>query len=121
VTDPIEQRTVEVTLVLPTGLAPSAAAVLRVRLEDVSVADRPSAVVSSAEVPVPEPTGGGAVEVSLAVPAARIDERDSYSVFAHLDLDGSGDVSVGDALTTQTYPVLTRGAPDRVEVTLTRI
>lgn len=120
-TDPIEERTVEVTALLPAGLAPSGAAVLRVRLENVSVADRPSAVVSSAEVSVPEPTDGGGVEVSLAVPAADIDERDSYSVFAHLDLDGSGDVSAGDALTTQTYPVLTRGAPDRVEVSLVRI
>jgi hypothetical protein len=45
----------------------------------------------------------------------------SYSVHVHVDVSGSGQVEIGDLITTQTYPVLTHGFPDRVEVTLRRV
>jgi hypothetical protein len=42
-------------------------------------------------------------------------------VAAHLDLDGDGKVSPGDQINTQSYPVLTMGNTDRVQIALWQI
>ena len=46
---------------------------------------------------------------------------EDYIVRAHLDLDGSGKVKKGDYITTQAYPVLTRGYGDNVSLQLKKV
>jgi hypothetical protein len=58
------------------------------------------------------------VQLDIEVPEHLIEEASSYTVFCHLDTTGSGEVSVGDALTTQVVPVLTQSAPDQAAVDL---
>ena len=90
---------------------------VRVRLEDVSRADAPARVV--AEAVVREARLAAPVPFALRAPA--VDERARYVVRAHVDVDGDGAVGLGDYVSTQSTPVLTHGAPRRVEVIARRV
>ncbi len=116
-----EVRTVAVSVHLPEGLDLTDASRLRARVEDSSIADRAPDVVARAAQPLGEGVPGSDVRLELEVPAGLVDERSSYTVFLHLDVTGNGEVEAGDALTTQTLPVLTQGAPDEVRAALQRI
>jgi len=117
-TDPTQARSLQVHCELP-GPGPEAPALLRLRVQDVSIADRAATVLVQKDLPV-DPFVA-ALDVTLEVAAGLIDERALYSVFAHLDLGATGEIKTGDALTTQSFPVLTRGEPDEIRITLTRI
>jgi hypothetical protein len=49
------------------------------------------------------------VPFSIDVDDADVDPRAHYVVTAHADLDGDGEVSVGDYVTVESYPLLTWG------------
>lgn len=115
---PDEFRTVKVRLHFPTGAKPPRHARLRIRVEDVSGADRESTVIAEG---TPEPLGGGDSAIQVSVPAGLIDPRSSYSVFIHVDADGSGRITAGDFISPAVHPVLTRGAPDAIEAKLIRV
>jgi hypothetical protein len=55
---------------------------------------------------------------SVEIDDAQVDPRAHYTVAAHADLDGDGAVSVGDYVSTEAYPVLTRGHPNSANVEL---
>ena len=94
---------------------PTPGGMLRVTVEDVSRADAPSVVVAETVIPVHGGLpAGGSVSFSVVVP--NVDARAHYSVRAHLDTTGSGDVTSGDRLSMAAHPVLTGGHPDRVAV-----
>jgi len=86
-------------------------AVLTVRVEDVSRADAPAPVLAETS----EPFGARQVPIafSLNVPSATIDPRFSYAVRATITVDGKLRFT-----TTRSYAVLTRGAPNHVDLML---
>jgi putative lipoprotein len=102
--------TVRGSLSLPDN-APHTAATVRIRVEDVTRADAGSVVVGEQVLHDVSPRG-----LRFEVPVAEIDPNARYVVRVHVDLAGTGRVSSGDLLTTQSVPVLTRGAPDTVTV-----
>ncbi len=114
-------RTVSVGVQLPPEVDLKAGSVLRARVEDSSTADRAPDVVGRTEIPVPEHPEGDEVHLDIEVPAGLVHDGSSYTVFVHLDASGSGSVDVGDALSTQTLPVLTLGSPDDVNVKLRKV
>jgi hypothetical protein len=59
--------------------------------------------------------------VVFCLVALEVDPRARYEVSVLVDLDGDGETSVGDYRNTVSYPVLTRGFPDEVEVRAKRI
>jgi uncharacterized lipoprotein YbaY len=93
-----------------------AGATAYVRVEDVSRVDSAAPVVAEEALtdlsPPPQ-------QVALAV--GDVEPRDDYSVRVHVSLNGSRDVDAGDYVTTQAYPVLTRGATDQTRVRLQRV
>ena len=95
-------------------------ATVRVRLEDVSQADAPSRQVSYLEIPNYSHTPGDE-PLEFTITACSLDPARRYSIRVHLDLDGSGEYSRGDQITTQSYPVTTHGYPNTVEVQLHQI
>jgi len=109
---------VTVVTQVPTDVALTPNAVLRCRVEELNVADQRPIVVGSRTVPV-EPTAGR-LEVTLPVDEG-LDPQSAYGVFLHLDAGGTGAVDVGDAITTETVPVLTHGGAERVDVQLHRV
>lgn len=92
-----------------------APATLHLHLDDVSRADAAATPVAELIVALAAPMPAGA-ELPFAIIAPAIDERDRYAVRVHVDVSGTGEVEVGDLLSTTAYPVLTQGAPDDVTV-----
>jgi putative lipoprotein len=103
-------KTVEGTLIKldRRALPPTARAV--VRLEDVSLMDAPAKIITEQAI---EPAGQVPIAFSLAYDPARIDERMTYAVRGQIFVEGRLVYT-----STTHYPVLTRGAPDRVEILL---
>jgi putative lipoprotein len=103
-------KTVEGTLIKldRRALPPTARAV--VRLEDVSLADAPAKLIAEQTI---EPAGQVPIAFSLAYDPARIDDRMSYAVRGQILVEGRLVYT-----STSHHPVLTRGAPDRVEIML---
>lgn len=95
-------------------------ATLRVKLEEVSRADAPAReisqlVISNCSHSLGEPP------VDFVLSADPIEPSGRYEVRVHLDLDGSGEYAAGDQITTQSYPVLTQGYPDTIQIRLQQI
>jgi len=55
------------------------------------------------------------------VPAERIDERASYTLSAHVRTAGTEGVKPGDLITTESFPVLTRGHADEGTIRVKRV
>lgn len=91
------------------ALPPDAA--IHLTLEDVSRQDAPATYIASQVIP----TLGRQVPIPFALYYASdaIDPRRTYQVRAAIVMDGQRRF-----LTTQAYPVLTRGNPDHIEITL---
>ncbi len=91
-------------------------ATMYVRLEDVGEADAPAKLVSEyvRHGVAFDPRAAEALTFELTGEAP--DAGASYSVRAHIDVDGDGQVSVSDFISTQSYPVLTTVHPSQVSV-----
>ncbi|GAA2469861.1 YbaY family lipoprotein [Terrabacter carboxydivorans] len=85
-------------------------AVLRVSLEDVSLADAPAVVVASAQRPL-RTSDDLAEPVELS---ASLSGRRTYTVRAHVSRTGERQVRVADLLSTSSHPV--RAVPGTVDV-----
>ncbi|WP_321418830.1 protease inhibitor I42 family protein [uncultured Methanomethylovorans sp.] len=76
-----------------------------VTIEDVSVADSPSTVVEEQII-----SGLSINETKTtfqyAVPTSKLEEGTNYSLSVHIDVDGDGNVSQADYITTQHYPLI---------------
>lgn len=131
-TDPEVEHIVVASIHLPPDLALTGKSALHARVENIAVADRAPDVVAASDVPLVEAeVDAGDLRVQIDIPSDRIDQSGTYTLFVHVDVDGSGEVSRGDALTTRTHPVLTAmtapGAPDSgsgvevIDIDLTRI
>lgn len=104
------------TIEFPADLPAGPPATIYARIEDVSLADAPSTVLSSVtltDVPVPPAPGE---TVTFAIPIGNYDPSRRYSVRVHVDRDGDGRVSAGDLVSTAVHSVLTQGAGTVVTV-----
>lgn len=113
-------RVVRGVVVLPSGGDSDRARQLIIQVEDVSRADAPSRVIGELKIKKPK-LSGEPVPFEIEVPEDDIDESGSYSVRAHVDFSGSGEVESGDLLSTQSYPVLTRGHASQAKVQVRKI
>lgn len=89
----------------------------RIVVEDVSTADLRATRVSDRRITPADPEELRSVTIDVPEP----DLRASYSVRVHIDVDGSGAISAGDFVSTQSHPVLTRGHGTEVTVPVTRV
>ena len=112
-------RTVTASVVLAERL-PAGEHTARIAVEDVSRADAPATTIAHRIVRLTGPMEAGD-RFTLELPVPEIDDHASYIVRVHIDSSGSGDVTIGDRITTRSYPVLTRGAPDHIDVEVVQI
>jgi hypothetical protein len=117
-TSPTANRTVRVRALLPPDAKLEHPARMRVRIDDITAADKRAQPLAEIAVPV---TGPDDATVEVPVPGHLIDPRASYSAFVHIDVSDSGVVEGGDFLSPATHPVLTHGQPDSVDVPLIRV
>ena len=96
-------------------------ATMYVRLENTTLADVAAEVVADyveRDIAfVPETTKA----LSFAIDGKAPDPRASYTVRVHIDLDGDGEVSQGDFISTQSYPVITFGHPREVSILVRQV
>jgi putative lipoprotein len=112
----MKSRAVRGEIVLPASPVPTKPVDVIVQVEDVSKADAPSTVIGQKHQTGVSLHPGGVLPFLVEVPTDRIDERGSYSLRVHIDVSGSGKVETGDLLSTESYPILTRGYGDQVQV-----
>lgn len=96
-------------------------ATIYVRLEDITEADAASKTIADyvqRDVAF-DPENSG--ELSFSIAGDPPDPRASYSVRVHIDLDGDGEVSNGDFISTQSYPVITFGPATQVSILVRRV
>ena len=98
-------------------------AVVQIRLDDVTVTDARAKTLARAEAGPCSAKAGEDCRLPFAIEVndADIDPRARYVIAAHADLDGDGEVSRGDYVTMQSYPVLTRGYPTNVDLELREV
>ena len=98
------------------GAAPPDGATVYVRLLDTSLIDVAAETVAQQVFEdvlwSSLPRGG----LEFCVQAACLHPRHRYEISVLVDCDSDGEISLGDYYTTQSYPVLTQGYPDRISV-----
>lgn len=92
---------------------PVSNATIYIRLEDVSRADAASTLITE-EVLQDVSLLGDRLKFNLYGEIS--DAKADYNVQVHVDIDGDGQVSQGDYITMESYPVLTWGHPSQVSV-----
>jgi uncharacterized lipoprotein YbaY len=92
-------------------------ATVYVRLEDVTRADAAARIVAEQVIHDLSFRGRSTATVPFALAANdAVDERATYAVRVHIDLDRDRRVGRGDYVSTESYPVLTFGRPAWVSV-----
>jgi uncharacterized lipoprotein YbaY len=91
-------------------------ATVRVTLVDVTRADAPSRTVTEETIRDVTHGGGPGGVVPFRLQVQSVDARARYAVRAHVDVDGNGQVSRGDYISTESHPVLTFDYPSRVTI-----
>jgi putative lipoprotein len=114
------RRTVRGEVLVPLD-APTELAELVVQVEDVSRADAPTVVVGEQRQQGVTLEGGAVLLFEIEIPADLVDPSHTYSVRVHGDASGSGQVEVGDLVSTQSHPVLTHGFRDEAAVPVTLV
>lgn len=110
------------TLVFEPSRPDLSGATVRVRLEEVSRADASARVVAERTIDDPaDRLSGDGLPFALSGSRNEIDSGGRYSVAAHVDVDDDGEVSTGDFVTMESHPVLTRGHPDEVTVSVRKV
>lgn len=98
------------------GTSSFAAATVYVRLEDVSRLDAPSMVIVEQVLRDVSYRAGSQEGLEFTLHGQLPDEKASYIVRVHVDIDGDGHISHGDYLSTESFPVLTYGYPHDITV-----
>ena len=100
---------------------PVTGATMYVRLERITAADIASEAVAEyveRDVAFDPKTSS---DLSFAIAGNLPDPRASYAVRVHIDIDGDGEVSQGDFISMQSYPVITFGHPREVSILVRQV
>lgn len=92
-----------------------------IRLEDTSRADAASSIVAEQVIHNVSHQTNGDDRLKISLRGQIPDEKASYSVRVHIDVDGDGKVSQGDYINMQSYPVLTFGRPSQVAICVQQV
>ena len=91
-------------------------ATVYVRLEDVSLADAPSKVIAEELIPNISIEAEGQPSVPFSIRTPGLDERAVYTLTVHVDVGGSGEITLGDYITMESYPVSPTVSPTYINV-----
>jgi len=94
---------------------PASNVTVHVRVQETSRSDAPASTVAE-EVLRGINIAPGVQSIPFTVRGIPHDARTRYSVRVHADVDGSGAVSRGDYVSTQSYPVKAGGQPEALTI-----
>ncbi len=112
---------VEGEIIFDERISPFSGATVYLRLEDVSLLDAPSRVISEEVIKNVSYRGDAQNRLRFTLEGEIPDQKAHYAVRVHVDLDGDGKVSSGDYITMESYPVLTFGHPNHVSVRIREV
>ena len=92
-----------------------------IRLEDVSQADAASKIIAEQIVENISHQQGGDEKVQVSLQSQTLDERASYIVSVHIDVDGDRQVSTGDYINMESYPILTVEHSSQISVCVQQV
>ncbi len=96
-------------------------ATVYVRLEDTALMDAPSRVLTEETIENVSYAGAGSIDFTLDGELPTDKTGMSYTVSAHVSMDGTKDITKGDYITKQAYPVLRKKYPDEVTITVEKV
>jgi len=99
-------------------------ATVYIRLEDVGLQDAPSKVLAKQILSKVSHNGNsnkGGIDFSIGNDRIHYNPSHSYSIFVHVDVNNDSEISTGDFITVENYPVLTHGYPNFLIVKAKRI
>ena len=114
-------RAVRGRIALPPEIPAERARMVRVQVEDVSRLDAPSIVVAEQRLEDVDLESSAELPYRLDVPADAVEAGKRYSVRVHVDVNGTGDVTKGDYVSTASYPVLAGGDDDELTIIVRRV
>jgi hypothetical protein len=80
-------------------------ATVYVQIVGVSLADAPSIVVAEKVIPDFQIDIDGPAEIRFSISTSNLNRRANYALIAHIDVNGSGEITQGDYLTMENFPV----------------
>ena len=96
-------------------------ATVYVRLEDVSNADAPSKVIAEQILRDISYKAQSKTPLAFSIHGRSVNAKASYAVRVHVDTDADGEVSLGDYISMESYPVLTFTHPNKVSVRVHKV
>lgn len=99
---------------------PFSAAMAFVRVDDVSMTDVPTTLISQQIIENVAYQPGSTIPFTV-YGRKPDDDRARLQLSVHISLMGSDDVQSGDYVTMESYPVVTQGYPSEVQVTVRRV
>ena len=109
------------TIVFGADLEPFVGATVHARLEDVSRADAPARVAAESVLREVEAGRQAPNRLEFTIEAPPLEPRASYVVRVHVDVDGDGQVGVGDYVSTASHPVAVRGSATQLSIPVKRV
>lgn len=92
-----------------------------IRLEDASQADAASRIIAEQVVQDISHETGSKDKLRISLHGQIPNEKASYIVSVHIDVDGDGQISQGDYINMESYPVLTFGHSNQVSVCVRQV
>jgi uncharacterized lipoprotein YbaY len=109
-------------ILFPKELGSFSGATVNVYLEDVSLLDAPAKIVAKQVIANLNHSMGTENRVEFVLQCKKIaDIRASYSIRVHVAFRSDEQIHRGDYISTESYPVLTFGDPNRVSVRVTEV
>jgi uncharacterized lipoprotein YbaY len=96
-------------------------ATVYVRLEDTALMDAPSRMLTEHVIEDVSYGGAGSIDFTLDGELPTDKTGMSYTVSAHVSMDGTKDIAKDDYITKQAYPVLRKKYPDDVTITVEKV
>src|SRR6185503_18066914 len=106
-----EEPLVTGEVIVEKNAGPFSGATVYIYLENTSRADAASRIIASQVLLNFSHQPGHEDRIKFKLFGAMTDPQASCSIRVHIDVDGDGQVSDGDYITMQSYPVLTYGYP----------
>jgi len=118
---PVHKPLVSGEIVLGGDVRAFSGATVYVRLEDVSRADAAATLIAEQVLRDVSHRARRADRLAFQLQGKPPDRKASCSVRVHVDVDGDGQISLGDYISMESYPVRTQGNPPNVSMRVHRV
>lgn len=96
-------------------------ATVYVRLLDVSLADMSSVVIAEEIIPHISMEALSPISIPFSMQSPELDKSLTYTLSAHVNVNGKNGINSGDYITTESYPLTSAGLPAHITLNLYQV